>query len=289
MWRLKSTSIFLSCLVAGSPTIVQAAAPCDLSPVTSSLVISDSVDIGGAKVAYQAHPSWLFANQDDLVRLTEKVDVELPNVGPILLAKAIKQAGFPDSDCDVTSSVTGQSAAARSPALVLHVDFSGTKWACPGATVPCPTLSQPFRTCYKRLAKTILAKGHGSFETALTPAFADDDINISTASKQDFHIDQGSGLAIGLGLALGQMGPVFAALLPKINLLGGISFHYPDITIPANLLAAGEANSPVAFNWQNSKVYFSNYGSSISLVRERYTDLRPATACYLKSVLGSTH
>jgi hypothetical protein len=268
-----------------SVSSIALAAPCDLSPVVSKTVIAGTTNVAGANMPYKAHPSWSFKESADgsTAIITEKVDVELPALGQKILSLASNSSGLPNRDCDVTSSITGGSVTPRQPSLLVHVDFSGTKWLCtPGIRRPCTSFKYPFRMCNDPLVKTIGAAGTGSADASLTPAFAGQAIKVDQhVLSQQFHMSKGT--ALGLSFLFG---PGVGVALSQLNLGGLIKIPYQPIVIPADQLAAADQNAPVEFDWQNSAVYFSSYGGNIALTRERTLEERINTTCYLRGVLS---
>ena len=221
MKSFRSGAVSISILTATVlPTASFSAAPCDLSAVVSQHPQSGPLPLQGQTLQYTLTPSWTFVDNGDSVRVTEKIEIALPGIQSAIVRAA--SSSLPNRDCDVTSSLKGQSVSPQNENLVSHFDFSGTKWACPGTNLPCGTWKQPFRTCYHRLAKTIIADGSGTLDMTMHPAFSPDGIKVETSSSQSFHLSKGVGFAL-----FPVVGPLLAAVATKVNLLGGVSIPYP--------------------------------------------------------------
>lgn len=268
----------LGFLVLSVPNFALAKLPCKLSPVVSKHPIAGSKDVGFGSVRYVVHPSWDFTELADAIRVTEKLDIEFPRIQGVLARAVASQ--MPNQDCHVTSSLHGPDVSSPNGDLAVHFSFSATKWACPGTNVPCPTWSKPFRMCYKRLTKTILAKGVGTFDVKMHPELWFDQIKIETTSpRPQFHLDRGTGF-----LVIPVVGQVIGLVVSKINLFGNVPLLYPKVSIP--LSGGREGRAPIQLDWHDSKVYFGVAHGRISLTRERHIDVSPHTACYLRTVFS---
>src|SRR5690242_1217678 len=68
-----------------------------------------------------------------------------------------------------------------------------------------------------------------------------------------------------------------------LNLLGGVSIPYPPIPVP---LEGSSQATPVRLDCTNVSVNFESQNGTIILVRKRYLDERPNTACYMRGVFS---
>jgi hypothetical protein len=271
-------------------------ADCDLGSIDAKNSIHSTVPLSGQPVNIVLHLRWTFTPQpDELIRITEIDDVEIPNLDQVLTSAALAGVDVQQDDCGLNESIDGSNISASRPTVTVHFDYSVAKWACAGANIPCPTTTEPLRMCYKS-AKTIVGKGHGWYETYLTPMFADSGVTITTSQNSDFHVDQGSGV---IGLVFGPIGPIGAFAGDLFSKAIKLDFPYPPIQIPEADIQEGESDTPIELKWTNSSVYFERKftfiqnmfaaleSSSIDLFRERYIIERPHTACYIHKALSS--